>query len=352
METKTETARADEVYSAPRKQGGIINKLYPPGPQPGAKGRVKNHCRKFWWCDCLVFAIIVLIIVLPIIYVAIPNKAQDEINKSTLEVTSQEVTSPTENGVHLKLESVIRSDSSYHPTIDSFRAALSLDGQDPFIHIQIPEAKSEAETRVSVDQDAEFTSLEAFTAYTKTVLGAETFNVNLRGKTNIHLKGLPTMDVDYNKVVSMKGLNKLKGLNITSIKLLSGQSELLADGSNMVGEVYIPNPSVMTLDLGNVTMNLAIDSTSIGTALLPNLVLKPGDNNVPMQAKIQPLDVLSLVQTKYKNAIVPLSITGNSTVRNGVTLKYYEDALKSNTVNVDLNVGPALSTLGINITQS
>jgi len=50
METKTETARADEVYSAPRKQGGIINKLYPPGPQPGAKGRVKNHCRKFWWC--------------------------------------------------------------------------------------------------------------------------------------------------------------------------------------------------------------------------------------------------------------------------------------------------------------
>ena len=136
---------------------------------------------------------------------AIPNRAQDEINKSTLEVTSQEVTSPTENGVHLKLESLIRSDSSYHPTIDSFRAALSLDGQDPFIHIQIPEAKSEAETRVSVDQDAEFTSLGAFTAYTKTVLGAETFNVNLRGKTNIHLKGLPTMDVDYNKVVSMKG---------------------------------------------------------------------------------------------------------------------------------------------------
>jgi hypothetical protein len=27
-----------------------MNKLYPPGPQPGAKGRVKNHCRKFWWC--------------------------------------------------------------------------------------------------------------------------------------------------------------------------------------------------------------------------------------------------------------------------------------------------------------
>jgi hypothetical protein len=150
----------------------------------------------------------------------------------------------------------------------------------------------------------------------------------------------------------MIGLNKLKGLNITTIKLLSGASELLPDGSNMVGTLYIPNPSVMTLDLGNVTMNLAIDSTLIGYALLPNLVLKPGNNTIPMQAKIQPLVVYGLVRAKYKNAIVPLDITGNSTIRNGVNLKYYEEALKINTVRVDLDVGPALSSLGINITSS
>jgi hypothetical protein len=141
-------------------------------------------------------------------------------------------------------------------------------------------------------------------------------------------------------------------LNITSIKILSGASELLADGSNMIGTVYIPNPSVMTLDLGNVTMNLAIDGTSIGYSLLPNLVLKPGNNTVPMQAHIQPLVVYGLVQAKYKDAIVPLDIVGNSSIRNGVTLKYYEEAIKSNTVQVKLNVGPALSSLGINITSS
>jgi hypothetical protein len=120
----------------------------------------------------------------------------------------------------------------------------------------------------------------------------------------------------------------------------------------MIGTVYIPNPSVMTLDLGNVTMNLAIDSTPIGYALLPNLVLKPGNNTMPMQAHVQPLVVYDLVQRKYKNAIVPLQIKGNSSIKDGVTLKYYEEAIKTNTVLVDLNVGPALSTLGINITQS
>lgn len=50
MDNKVEPSHAEEVYGAPRRKGGLMNKLYPPGPQPGAKGRVKNHCRKFWWC--------------------------------------------------------------------------------------------------------------------------------------------------------------------------------------------------------------------------------------------------------------------------------------------------------------
>lgn len=75
-----------------------------------------------------------------------------------------EVTNPQADSVHLKIDNVIRSDSSYHPRIESFRAGLSLDGQEPFIYIDIPEAKSEKETYITVDQDATFTSLDAFTA--------------------------------------------------------------------------------------------------------------------------------------------------------------------------------------------
>jgi hypothetical protein len=147
-----------------------------------------------------------LIIILPVIFVAIPKKAQHEINSSTLEVTSQEVTNPNGDGVHLKLESVIKSGSSYHPTVDGFRAALSVEGQGPFIYIDIPEAKSEAETHISVEQDVKFTTLDAFSGYTKAVMGAETFKVHLDGKTKVHLKGLPAMKVNYNKVVTMKGM--------------------------------------------------------------------------------------------------------------------------------------------------
>lgn len=120
----------------------------------------------------------------------------------------------------------------------------------------------------------------------------------------------------------------------------------------MIGRVLIPNPSVITMSLGNVTMNLAVNGTAIGTALLPDLVLSPGMNNCSMQSIVRQVSVIKLITDKYKNAILPLDIVGNSSVANGQHLEYFEEAIKSNMIRVDLNVGPALAEIGLNITSS
>lgn len=75
-----------------------------------------------------------------------------------------EVTDPTPESVHLKIDNTITSDSKYHPKIEGFRAGLSLEGQDPFLYIDIPEAKSEGETFVTVDQVVTFASSDGFNA--------------------------------------------------------------------------------------------------------------------------------------------------------------------------------------------
>jgi len=331
--------------AAPRKRG-VMNTLYP--PRPGGGGRLKNHCRKFWWCDLLVIAVIVLVIVLPIVYVAIPNKAQHDLNESTLNVTSQDVSNPAPNSVHLKLVSVAKSSSSFHPTLEGFNASLSLKDLPPFIYLSIPETKAEATTDITVDQDVPIADMEQFINYNKVVMGSESFDIYLDGKTKIHQSGLKGISANYNKVITMKGLNKLQGLNITGIRILDKN---LADGSNMVGNVSIPNPSVMTLSLGNVTMNLAVDGKSIGYSLIPDMILKPGDNLLPMQSTVSQGTVISLITSKYKDAILPLSIVGNSSVKDGQHLEYYEAAIKSNTINLNLNVGPALEELGLNLTS-
>jgi hypothetical protein len=133
---------------------------------------------------------------------------------------------------------------------------------------------------------------------------------------------------------------------------LSGKNEILEDGSNLLANVSIPNPSVMTLDLGNVTMNLDVDGKHIGYALIPNLLLKPGNNTMPMQSRVEQLDILQLVTSKYKDAVLPIDVSGNSSVRNGVHLTYYEDAIKSNVIRLNLNIAPALAGIGVNVTSS
>jgi hypothetical protein len=108
----------------------------------------------------------------------------------------------------------------------------------------------------------------------------------------------------------------------------------------------------MTLDLGNVTMNLFVDSKSIGYSFIPNLILRPGDNKYPLQGHVEQLTILGLVISNYTDAVLPIDIVGNSSVKYGEHLIYYEDAIKSNTIRLNLDIGPALAGIGINITNS
>jgi hypothetical protein len=111
----------------------------------------------------------------------------------------------------------------------------------------------------------------------------------------------------------------------------------------MLGTVLVPNPTVFTLHLGNVTYDVSVDGQSIGTSMLNDLVLRPGDNHVPMRTKTDQLAVLTLIGDKYKNGVLPLSITGKSVMYNGQTIPYFEAAVKAGTQHLDLNVTAGLA---------
>ena len=139
------------------------------------------------------------------------------------------------------------------------------------------------------------------------------------------------------------GLNGLAGFNVTSfsIKLIPEP-----DGANMIGTVYIPNPSVLTITMGNVTFNNYVDNEFIGTSSLADLVLAPGNNTVPMRSMVNQTLVIAKVTETYKDGMLPIDIVGNSSVYNGQHLEYFERALQSNRQHITLNVGAALAALG------
>ena len=148
-------------------------------------------------------------------------------------------------------------------------------------------------------------------------------------------------DMDY------LGLNGLSGFNVTQFEIKLTPEP---DGANMVGTVYIPNPTVMTISMGNVTFNNYVAGTFIGTSLLQNLVLAPGNNTIPMRSTVNQTLVIEQVVGTYKDGMLPIDITGNSSVYDGQHLEYFEKALASNTQHITLNVGAALKAIGFGST--
>lgn len=103
---------------------------------------------------------------------------------------------------------------------------------------------------------------------------------------------------------------------------------------------------------GNVTLNLFANGTAMGQTYLDDLVLKPGNNFVPMTATVEELKIANLIlanNTQYADGVVPFDITGNSSVYNGKELPYFTEALSSNNLTVHLNVSQALASLGLTL---
>lgn len=153
------------------------------------------------------------------IYVGIPNIAQDSINDSTLEVTSQEVTNPRPDQIYLKLVSIAKSDSAFHPKLDGFVAQLSLEDKEPFIEINIPDAQTNKKFEIKVEHEVKILNEDRFTEYTKTALGTEKFKVKLDGKTKLHQKGLDPIDITYKKTVEMKGASLITQSRMISLTM-------------------------------------------------------------------------------------------------------------------------------------
>jgi len=144
----------------------------------------------------------------------------------------------------------------------------------------------------------------------------------------------------------MSGLNGFKGLNVTDFTV-----SVVPDskGDDFNGHANIPNPSILSVQIGNAVFDNQLNNTSIGKLFIDDLYLTPGDNIVPIRANISQVSVIAAVQSPAycETGIIPFELVGSSVNYNGSNLTYYGDSLKQNTQHVSLDIGAALNvTLG------
>ncbi|KAL1977121.1 hypothetical protein VTN31DRAFT_3403 [Thermomyces dupontii] len=316
--------------------------------------RVKAHFRKWWWIYVIVFIIVVLVVVLPVVYVGYPRIAQHDVNESSLEVISLSFTNPRPNAVHANQTQRLTNKSKYHPKIYSFNNTISLlTGEDdspnpePITWAIVPEFQANDGELIIVDTDLQLDNIDAATKFTGTALSQDEFQLRLYGKPDLKQGGLPKINVEFNKTATIKGLNGLQGLEIRDVNIMIVPDD---EGNNMNGSVVIPNPGHLTIEMGNVTLDVSVDGHHIGQSFLRDLVIRPGENIVPLTSAMNQTYVIGLLSgddAPYRDGVLPLEIRGNRSEYNGEVIPYYTRALAATTLHTSLNLTEPLEKSGL-----
>jgi len=306
--------------------------------------KVKRHCARFWWIHVIIFIVCFLIVTLCLVYVAMPRIAQAGVNRSSLNVTELDFLNPAPNNINVTQRATLHSSSMYTPTLDPFNASTYLVAQNgqvdaaPFLALPFPNIHvHHGETNVSVDNKVvQLTDIEGVSAFATAVLVQEFVSVVLKGRPKLHLGGLPVIHVNYNEEVTYRGLNGLAGFNVTDARInLSAKT----GEPNLVANAFIPNLSFITMELGNVTLALTTAKAGfVGNATINNMTLKPGNNSLPLTGLLNQTAVIE----SLNNGFVDMLITGQESVYNGEHLVYYEKALQSNQLSLQMNVNQIL----------
>jgi competence protein ComGC len=302
----------------------------------------------------LVFIAVVVLVVCLVIFVGIPHIAQQKIDAATLTIEGIRVTNTQTQNFTMSINSTIHSDGSVKATIDGFTGDMYLEDlqpHTPFASVTFPETTSDAIQIVNVTQFTPITNMDAFTTFNTWLLHNKTLRVTVKGDTYIHVSGIAkAFPVSFSKTVEMPGLNNFDGTSASEARI-SQQAD--ANGDNFHGFASIPNPSLVTFEIGNVTFDTFLLGQYVGPTYLDNVLLVAGGaNNFTMHANVSQLPVIgALGQQPYcsNGGVLPFQLRGKDVFNNGQPLPYYANALSTGNQTVPLPIGAAIKA-ALNIT--
>ncbi|KAA8892928.1 hypothetical protein FN846DRAFT_595791 [Sphaerosporella brunnea] len=289
--------------------------------------KLARNCKRFWWAWLAGFLIFVLIIVMIVIYGIIPPVAQKIINDTELTLHSLKITNSKADSFEVSINGTITGATgpAKHARLDAFSVKVFLEGHDPiqpFMTLPVDEIHGGSEVPVVQNNvEVSITDEAPLDEFASKLMDNDLLRVAMRGRTKMHLGAIHT-GINYNEVVTLKALNHLQGMIITSYQLLQNQSD-----ANLAGEVLIPNPSVVTIEMGNVGLTIALDNESYGTGVIPNLTLTPGNNTYGFRAQIEQSKLIPMALATGNGK--PLTIGSNGTVIDGVKVPWLSKPLES-----------------------
>lgn len=148
-------------------------------------------------------------------------------------------------------------------------------------------------------------------------------------------------------------LNKFKGFSIADSTIVLPAED---DGSNLVANLTLPNPTALTFQVGTIVLDLKSGNTDlvIGNATVEDVTLRPGNNTFPLRGVLDVktvirnlTEVLASQGSSIATGSLSLTAVTKSITFNGTQIPYYTKVLGSLPLVAKVGLGDILkNTLG------
>ncbi|KAJ5116795.1 hypothetical protein N7456_001143 [Penicillium angulare] len=307
----------------------------------------RRHWRRFWCCY-LLGNIIFLAIFLPIFFlICIPAIAQLFVNKSSLNLVEAHVMQPRPNSIQLSMKASLKLPTSIPVQTNPFSLSLfnrALPGNSTWATVYLPNTDIKKTATIEVHQRTELNP-EQWMYYVHQAIFLAHAPLSVKGSIHASigkLKAAVTLDKD----IEQNTMNGFSGLSISDATLILPPR---SDGTNLVANITLPNPSVMTLEIGTVVFDLKSEDLVLGNGTIDNLVLEPGNHANPMTGTLDMQKLISnfglLLEQQAQNLMngyLNLTAVGKSVTYAGVEVPYYTQALQNLTLTAQLPLAEVL----------
>ncbi|KAK8115368.1 hypothetical protein PG999_007437 [Apiospora kogelbergensis] len=263
-------------------------KAYAEPARVGKRAKVRRHCARFWWCYAIA-VIIFAAIMLPVLFLKIiPAVAQRVVDNTDLPIKSVTFKAVSSDLIQISLTTSLDMPKGLNVGLDPFSLYMYNPGTEggfyPYLSLDMKALSLSGNTEISVqDQMLPVSNHTEFNSWLNRTFVNNTTEISVRGDTTAHLGALK-MGIHLAKTVPLAGLRKLDGMKLEGMKLVLPPE---ADGTNMVGNFTLPNWSqVLTLDLGDITLDVLAGETVVGNATMRDVVLPPGNTTLPFRGRL------------------------------------------------------------------
>ncbi|OGM48180.1 hypothetical protein ABOM_002085 [Aspergillus bombycis] len=260
---------------------------------------------------------------------------------------------PRSHSVDLTINSTLHLPVDIPVRIDPLTlnlASVHGSSNSPFAQVYIPGITVGGTAVLGVQNQTTQLNNQQWLEYVRSMIFEETVAMSVAARVNAYLGKLKS-SVVFNKEIIQKGLNSFSGFSIRDPQLLLPAAD---NGTNFIATVSLPNPSVMTLEIGTVVLDLKISEDIIGNATLKDLIIKPGNQSSPLygilnleRIKSNAGTIIKAQSDALENGYLLIDSVVKLVTYDGVEVPYYTEAMNNLTMTAELPlVELGLNTLG------